>query len=82
MSVTTYGFDTLTLQSNAKVRNQVDFGSETCQNRHGLRAAGISCRASESCRPDHTSLRHRVVSHKIQIGRGADFNLCLTYNTK
>lgn len=35
-------------------------------------ALGARCRRFESCRPDH----------KIQIGRGADFNLCLTYNTK
>ena len=38
-----------------KVRNQVDCGSETNRNRHGLRAAGTLCRASESSCPDHTS---------------------------
>ena len=52
MSVATCGFDTLALQSNGKVRNQVDLASETPPNRYGLRAAGTLCRASESLSPE------------------------------
>ena len=86
MSVTTYGFDTLALQSNAKVRNQVDFGSETRQNRHGLRAAGTYIQCAVRANPVailfcYCVSRGKSPQHTISKTRGNMFRAIMYTQT-